>query len=41
MPLAERVQFFIEWRYYGLSETLYSNEGFRTNLFVTGLRLVR
>lgn len=41
VPLHERVQFFSEWRYYGLSESFYSFEGFRSNLFVTGLRLVR
>jgi hypothetical protein len=41
VPVYERVQFFTEWRYYGLSETFYSYEGFRSNLFVTGLRLVR
>jgi hypothetical protein len=41
VPLHDRVQFFTEWRYYGLSEAFYSYEGFRSNLFVTGLRLVR
>lgn len=41
VPVHERVQFFTEWRYYGLSEALYSNEGFRSNIFMTGLRLVR
>jgi hypothetical protein len=28
-----------EWHYYGLGETLYPFEGFRTNTFATGLRL--
>ncbi len=41
VPVRERVQFFTEWRYYGLSETFYSYEGFRSNLFVTGLRFVK
>jgi hypothetical protein len=41
VPVHERVQFFAEWRYYGLSEAFYLYEGFRSNLFMTGLRLVR
>lgn len=41
VPVRERVQIFSEWRYYGLSEALYSNEGFRSNVFMAGVRLVR
>lgn len=41
VPVYERVAFFTEWRYYGFSESLYSFESFRSNIFMIGLRLVR
>ncbi len=41
VPVTERVNIFSEWRYYDLSETYYSYEGFRTHTFVIGLRLLR
>jgi hypothetical protein len=41
IPLHKTVQWFAEWRYYGLAETFYAYEGFRTHLFTTGLRISR
>ena len=41
VPVHERVQLFAEYRYYGMAETFYSYEGFRSNIFVAGLRLIR
>ncbi len=41
IPLHKTVQWFAEWRYYGLAETFYAYEGFRTHLFTTGLRIAR
>jgi hypothetical protein len=41
VPVHKQVQWFTEWRWYGLSEMFYLYEGFRTHLFVTGLRLGR
>jgi hypothetical protein len=41
VPVNERVNIFSEWRYYGLSETYYSYEGFRAHTFVVGLRVMR
>ncbi len=39
MPVTRKVQWMFEWRWYNLGETLYLYEGFRTHLFVTGLRI--
>jgi hypothetical protein len=39
IPLHKTVQWFAEWRYYGMAETFYAYEGFRTHLFTTGLRI--
>ena len=39
MPVTRKVQWMFEWRWYNLGETFYMYEGFRTHLFVTGLRL--
>jgi hypothetical protein len=41
IPLHKTVQWFAEWRYYGLAETFYAYEGFRTHLFTSGLRISR
>jgi hypothetical protein len=41
IPLHERVQFFTEWRWYSMTEEFYQYEGFRTHIFITGLRLAR
>jgi hypothetical protein len=40
-PLHKRVQWYAEWRYYGLSEPFYLYEGFCTHLYITGLRLTK
>jgi hypothetical protein len=39
LPVTRKVQWMLEWRWYNLGETFYVYEGFRTHLFVTGLRL--
>jgi hypothetical protein len=39
VPIAKRVEWRSEWRWYSLSESLYSYEGFGSHMFVTGLRL--
>src|SRR5206468_4138143 len=41
MPVYEHASLFGEWRYYGLGEQYYMYEGFRTHVFMLGLRLVR
>ena len=41
LPVAEHAHVFGEWRYYGMSERIYSFEGFRTHVFQIGLRLLR
>ena len=38
-PVTRKVQWMFEWRWYNLGETFYMYAGFRTHLFVTGLRL--
>ncbi|MCX6627125.1 MAG: hypothetical protein NTW28_05800 [Candidatus Solibacter sp.] len=39
LPLQKHVQWNTEWRWYGFGEQLYMYEGFRTHIFMTGLRL--
>ncbi len=39
IPLHKLVAWFAEWRYYGLAETFYAYEGFRTHLFTMGLKI--
>lgn len=39
LPITRKIQWMFEWRWYNLGETFYMYEGFRTHLFVTGLRL--
>ena len=39
LPIVKHVQWFGEWRWYGYSEPFYLYEGFRSHLFLTGLRL--
>ncbi len=39
LPVTRKVKWMFEWRWYNLGETFYTYEGFRTHLFVTGLRL--
>jgi hypothetical protein len=41
IPISHHVSWFSEWRYYGLGETFYLYEGFRTHLLTTGLRFSR
>jgi hypothetical protein len=38
VPFAERVDVFVDWRYWGLSQPFYNYEGFRTHSVTAGLR---
>lgn len=38
LPLTPKVEFFSEWKYYGLHQPFYYYEGFRANMFTGGLR---
>ena len=38
-PLAERIDFVTDWRYYAFGETFLRSSGFRTHTFSAGLRL--
>ena len=39
VPLRKHVQWNTEWRWYGFGEPFYLYEGFRTHMFMTGLRV--
>jgi hypothetical protein len=40
IPIQKHLQWNTEWRYYGYGEeTIYRYEGFRTNLFMTGVKV--
>jgi hypothetical protein len=41
VPLQKHVSWNAEWRWYGFGEGFYLYEGFRTHIFMTGLRLSR
>ena len=41
IPVGKHVYWNTEWRYYGFGEAFYLFEGFRTNIFTTGLRLTK
>ena len=41
IPLTKKIGLFAEWRYYGLNETFYMYEAFRTHILTTGLRFTR
>ena len=41
LPLAKKIDWFTEWRYYGYGEAFYLYEGFRAHLVTTGLRFTR
>jgi hypothetical protein len=41
LPLAKHVSWNTEWRWYGFGEAFYLYEGFRAQLFTTGLRITR
>jgi hypothetical protein len=40
-PIGKRIFWNTEWQYYDFREDFYLFEGFRTHLFMTGLKLVR
>jgi len=40
-PVYRHVYWIAEWQYYGFNERFYAYEGFRTHLFMTGLRVTR
>ena len=40
-PIGKHVAWNTEWKYYGYQENFYLFESFRTNLFMTGLKLTR
>jgi len=41
LPLHKNLVWNTEWQYYGFGEQFYFFEGFRTHIFMTGLRLTR
>jgi hypothetical protein len=41
LPFGKHVFWNTEWQYYGYGEQFYLYEGFRTHIFMTGLRLIR
>jgi len=41
LPLHKHLYWNTEWQYYGFGEEFYLFEGFRTNIFMTGLRVTR
>lgn len=40
LPVTPKMEFFSEYRYYGLSQTIYVFEGFRTHMYMGGVRLL-
>ena len=40
LPLTPKLEFFAEWRYYGLTQANYTYEGFRSHNFMGGFRFV-
>ena len=40
LPVTEKMEFFSEYRYFGLSQTIYVFEGFRTHMYMGGVRLL-
>jgi hypothetical protein len=40
LPVTPKLEFFSEWRYYGMSQTVYTFEGFRAHTFTGGVRLL-
>jgi hypothetical protein len=40
LPLTPKLEFFSEWRYYGLTQANYTYEGFRSHNFMGGFRFV-
>ena len=41
VPLCKHVAWNAEWKYYGYQESFYLYQGFRTHLFMTGLKFIR
>ena len=41
LPVRKNVSWNTEWRWYGMGEGFYLYEGFRTHVFMTGLRITR
>jgi len=39
LPVTPRLQFFSEWKYYGLNQSFYTYEGFRSHSFTGGIRI--
>ncbi|MCS7042653.1 MAG: hypothetical protein N2036_01555 [Bryobacteraceae bacterium] len=40
LPVTQKMEFFSEYRYFGLSQTIYVFEGFRTHMYMGGVRLL-
>ena len=40
LPLTPKLEFFSEWRYYGLTQATYTYEGFRSHQFMGGFRFL-
>ena len=41
LPVSKRVSWNAEWQYYGNGESFYLYDGFRTNSFITGIRVTQ
>ncbi len=41
LPVCKHVSWNAEWQYYGFGQSFYLYEGFRTNSFITGLRVTQ
>ncbi len=41
VPVCKRVSWNAEWQYYGFGQSFYLYDGFRTNSFITGLRVTQ
>jgi len=40
LPVTPKLEFFSEWRYYGMHQELYGYEGFRSHTYTGGIRLL-
>jgi hypothetical protein len=41
LPVCKHVSWNAEWQYYGFGQSFYLYDGFRTNSFITGVRLTQ
>jgi hypothetical protein len=41
LPVSKRVSWNAEWQYYGYGQSFYLYDGFRTNSFITGVRVTQ